>query len=98
VRRRKEFGIRSALGASARQVAWLILRDGLIVAAAGVALGTVGACMLARDLGALRYGVTVGDPVSWTLVIGLLGATTLIAAWRPALAARVDPVLLLRQE
>jgi len=99
VRRRKEFGIRTALGASARQVGWLVFRDGLIVTFAGMALGTVGAWMLSRNIGSLRYGVTVGDPVSWALVVGLLTATTLVAAWRPArLAARVDPVLLLRQE
>lgn len=99
VRRRKEFGIRTALGASARQVGWLVIRDGLMVAFAGIALGSFGAWMLARDIGSLRYDVTVGDPVSWALVIGLLTATTLLAAWRPARAAsRVDPVLLLRQE
>jgi putative ABC transport system permease protein len=99
IRRKKEFGIRTALGASAQQVAWLVFRDGLIVALAGIALGSLGAWMLARDIGALRYGVTVGDPVSWALVIGLLTMTTLLAAWRPArVASRVDPVLLLRQE
>ena len=56
--------IRTALGASAPQVAWLVFRDGLMVAGAGIALGSLGAWLLARDLGSLRYGVTVSDPVS----------------------------------
>ena len=48
-----------------REVAWLVFRDGLMVAGAGIALGSLGAWLLARDLGSLRHGVTVSDPVSW---------------------------------
>jgi predicted permease len=98
-RRRREFGIRTALGASPGQIRRLVLRDGLFVVVIGVALGAVGAWALARSIASLQYGVSVSDPVSWALVLGLLGLTVTGATWRPAQeAARVDPVLLLREE
>jgi predicted permease len=98
-RRRREFGIRSALGASPRQIRGLVLRDGVGVAALGVGAGIAASMALARVIASLQYGVTGFDPISWTLVLGLLVATTLIASWRPArAAARVDPVTLLRED
>ena len=98
-RRRREFGIRTALGASPRQIRGLVLRDGVRVAALGVGAGIAASAALARVISSLQYGVTGFDPVSWTLVLGLLVATTLIASWRPArAAARVDPVTLLRED
>jgi ABC-type lipoprotein release transport system permease subunit len=64
-----------------------------------VAIGTLAAAAVARALASLQYGVTVSDPVSWAVVLGLLGFTTLAAAWRPAREAmRLDPVLLLKEE
>ncbi|MGH9162921.1 MAG: ABC transporter permease [Vicinamibacteraceae bacterium] len=98
-RRRREFGIRTALGASPLQIRRLVLSDGVTVALAGVGIGVVAAWGLARALAALQYGVTPGDPWSWALVTSILAATTLLACWRPAhQAARVDPVTLLREE
>jgi putative ABC transport system permease protein len=98
-RRRREFGIRTALGASPRQIRGLVLRDGVRVAALGVGAGIAASMALARVIASLQYGVTGFDPISWTLVLGLLVATTLIASWRPArAAARVDPVTLLRED
>jgi predicted permease len=98
-RRRREFGIRTALGASRRQIRGLVLRDGLRVGAIGVGLGSGAGWLLARGLASLQYGVTVTDPFSWAIVTGLLATTTLAAAWRPARqAARVDPAALLRDE
>jgi predicted permease len=98
-RRRREFGIRTALGASPAQIRALVFRDGLVVVGLGVAIGTVGACALARSIASLQYGVSVADPVSWALVLGLLGVTVIGATWRPAQeAAHVDPVRLLREE
>jgi predicted permease len=97
--RRREFGIRAALGASPGQLRRLVLRDGGLVALVGVALGTGAAWLLARGLASLQYGVAVSDPVSWALVLGVIAATTMAASWRPAREAmRVDPVLLLRDE
>jgi ABC-type antimicrobial peptide transport system permease subunit len=77
----------------------LVLRDGVRVAALGVGAGIAASAALARVIASLQYGVTGFDPVSWTLVLGLLVATTLVASWRPArAAARVDPVTLLRED
>jgi predicted permease len=98
-RRRREFGIRTAFGASPGQIRGLVLRDGALVAALGVAIGVAASAALARVLASLEYGVTGFDPLSWTVVLGMLAGTTLLAAWRPARsAARVDPIALLRED
>lgn len=76
-----------------------MLRDGVRVAALGVGAAIAASAALARVISSLQYGVTGFDPNSWTLVLSLLVATTLIASWRPArAAARVDPVTLLRED
>ncbi len=98
-RRRREFGIRSALGASAGQIGRVVLRDGLVVAASGLAVGSLFAAALARALASLQYGVTPGDPISWSIVLGLIASMTLAACWAPArAAARLDPLTLLRED
>jgi ABC-type antimicrobial peptide transport system permease subunit len=98
-RRRREFGIRSALGASPAQIRRLVLRDGLLVTLSGVAIGTLAAWPLGRGITSLQYGVSLGDPGSWAIILGVIGATTMGASWRPArAAARVDPVVLLKDE
>jgi predicted permease len=97
-RRRREFGIRTALGAAPARIRRLVARDALAVAAAGVAVGSAGAWMLASWLAAIQFGVSLGDPLGWVVVIGVIAATTMAAAWRPAqLAACVDPAALLRE-
>jgi predicted permease len=98
-RRKREFGIRAALGASPHQIRRVVLRDGLVVAVSGVVIGSVAAWSLGRALVSLQYGVTITDPLTWTIVVGVLGLTALLASWRPAQQAmRADPVLLLREE
>jgi putative ABC transport system permease protein len=98
-RRRREFGIRTALGASPAQIRRVVLRDGITVGVVGVAVGAVCAFLLARALTSVQYGVTATDPLSWAVVLGLLALTTIAASWWPARqAARTDPVLLLREE
>jgi predicted permease len=98
-RRRREFGIRAALGASRSHIRRLVLRDGLIVVLIGVAIGAAGAWSLARALASLQYGTTMTDPFSCVIVLSLLGFTTIAASWRPAREAmRADPALLLREE
>jgi predicted permease len=98
-RRRREFGIRVALGIEPGRLRRLVLADALGLAAMGLAAGVFGAWMLGRGLASLTYGVSASDPRSWALVCGALGLSTIAAAWRPATqATRVNPAVLLREE
>lgn len=97
--RRREFGIRLALGAHPADLWRLVVRDGLRVALAGLAVGATGGRWLSRALATMTYGVAVHEVSNWTMVGTIVMLTTLLAAWRPAArAARVDPVALLREE
>jgi len=76
-----------------------VLRDDLIACLAGIAIGTAGAWSLARAIASLQYGVTVSDPVSWSIVCGVIALVAITASWRPAREAmHVDPARLLRDE
>jgi hypothetical protein len=98
-RRRREFGIRVALGAAPHQMRRIVFRDLLGVVVPGLACGALGGWLVARSLGAFEYGVSANDVTTWVPVIGTLTLAALAAAWRPARqAARVDPVRLLREE
>lgn len=98
-RRLGEFGVRLAFGATPRDLAALVLRRGVALTAAGVALGLVGAVALSRSVRGLLFGVAGNDP--WVLggVAVLLIMTAVAACWWPARrAARVDVNRLLRSE
>jgi predicted permease len=98
-RRRRELGVRTALGASAARLRRSVLGDAAIVTASGLAIGSIFAMALARTLSALQYGITSADPASWAIVLGLIALTTMLASWGPAhAAATVDPMVLLRDE
>ncbi len=98
-RRRPEIGIRMALGAGAGDVLRMVLRDGLILAAAGLLLGAGGALAATRWLGALVYGVSARDPLSYALALVLLPGAALLGCWRPAWrAAAANPAETIRQE
>ena len=98
-RRRREFGIRTALGATPGQIQRLVLHDGMFVAVIGIAIGTAAAWLLARALASLQYGVAISDPSTWGVVLGLLAVTMAAASWHPAReATQADPALLLREE
>ncbi|HYE85312.1 MAG TPA: FtsX-like permease family protein, partial [Vicinamibacterales bacterium] len=98
-RRRREFAIRAALGAAPSELRWSVLREGVAVAVAGLAIGAVGALSLSDAFASLRYGVSPSDPVSLGVVAALIAGTVLIATWRPAYQAmRVDPLRALREE
>ena len=97
--RRRELGIRTALGATPARLGRLVLTEAIGIAAVGLALGAVAAISLGRAAASLTYGVTTGDPLTWTAVIGSLALLALAAGIRPAREAmRVDPVQLLRHE
>jgi predicted permease len=97
--RTRELGIRMALGAEPRELRGLVLGQGAWLAAAGLALGALGALALARLLRTLLYGVGTSDPATFAAVAVLLGTVALLASWLPARrAARLDPVAALRSE
>jgi predicted permease len=99
VQRRRELGIRMALGARAGQAMGLILRRGLVNALVGVAAGTVAALALSRYLESLLYEIDATDPAAFTAAATFLFVVALLAAWLPALrATRVDPTETLRSE
>lgn len=97
--RRREIGVRMALGAQRWDVLGLILHAGLRPTLLGVAIGLAGALALTRFLSNLLYSVKVTDPVTFLgLAAGLTGVA-LLACWLPARrAARVDPMAALRTE
>jgi len=99
VRRYREIGIRLAIGAPHRSVAWMILRETLALVAVGVSLGSLLALVAARSIGSQLFGVAPGDPVATAAAIAILVAVTLAAAYLPARrATRVNPVVALRYE
>ena len=96
--RRREIGVRLALGARPAALMVLIVRRGLILTAVGMAIGVAGAIALGRYMATVLYGVTPVDPATFAAMSGLLLATAAIASWLPARrAARVDPVETLRE-
>jgi putative ABC transport system permease protein len=98
-RRMPEMGTRMALGATTRDVLTLVLREGLMLAAAGVLLGLVAARAAAHGFGSLLFGVSASDPISFGLALSLLPSAALLGCWRPARrAAAANPAELIRAE
>jgi predicted permease len=96
-RRRKEIGIRMALGGSSSTVAAMIVRRGAGLGLVGVTLGMAGAAGLTRFISTLLYGVTPLDPSTFVVTATGLLAAAVLASWLPARrAARVDPANVLR--
>jgi ABC-type antimicrobial peptide transport system permease subunit len=97
--RTKEIGIRIALGAVSRDVTGLFLRQGLLLASAGILIGLLAAGATTRVMSSLLYGVAVVDPITYVTVALGLGFTALLASYVPAArAARIDPADALRRE
>ncbi|HEX7360409.1 MAG TPA: ABC transporter permease, partial [Bryobacteraceae bacterium] len=98
-RRTQEIGIRMALGARRGNVLWLVLRQSLFMAAAGIAVGVPCALALTKLVGTLLYGVKPNDPISIAAAVAAMVAVATLASWIPARrAARVDPMTALRYE
>jgi putative ABC transport system permease protein len=97
--RRREIGVRVALGATPGRVFRTILGQGLFTTAVGVTIGVVAALGLTRTLETLLFDVTRTDPVTFAGVVGILVAVALLACYVPARrATRADPMEALRQE
>jgi putative ABC transport system permease protein len=98
-RRTREMGIRSALGATPRSLLALVLRQGAVLAAIGIALGLIASAALSRVLASLLYGVRPTDHPTYAATAALLATVATLASLVPARrAARVDPANLLRAE
>jgi predicted permease len=103
VQRTAEIGVRMALGALRADVVWMILKEALVLVSIGVAVGVAAALALSRiassQIAGLLFGLTPGDPVVLSAATALLMAVAVLAAFLPALrAARVDPIVALRNE
>jgi ABC-type antimicrobial peptide transport system permease subunit len=95
----REIGIRVALGATSGRVLGLVLRQGAVLACAGVAIGLAGAFVLTRFMQSLLFGVAPTDWLTFTATPAGLVLVTLAASYIPARnAARVDPTVTLRCE
>jgi predicted permease len=98
-RRTNEIGIRMALGAPARAVRWLVLREALALVVGGVCIGLLSALFLTRLAESLLFGLKPTDPLTLAVATLLLLAVATLAGYLPARrAARVDPLVALRDE
>jgi predicted lysophospholipase L1 biosynthesis ABC-type transport system permease subunit len=97
--RTKEIGVRVALGAQRGAVLKLVLRQGAVIVAIGVAVGIAGAAALTRYLAANLYGVTALDATTFAVVAAAFAAVAMVAAYLPARrATAIDPLTALRHE
>lgn len=98
-RRRKEMGLRMALGAQRTDVLWLVMKEGGTFSLAGIGLGLIGAFLLATLIATQLYGVSATDPITYAGVSLLVAMVTLAACYIPARRAmRVDPMIALKYE
>jgi ABC-type antimicrobial peptide transport system permease subunit len=97
--RTREIGVRTALGASRRNILGLVLREGMLLTAFGIAVGLAGALVASRALATLLFGISRLDPLTYVGVIALMTGVSVIACWTPAWrAVQLDPAITLRTE
>jgi len=97
--RTREIGIRMALGASQKNVAWLVLREIVRISIAGLGIGLVAAFAIGKLIESQLFGVKASNPLVFLTSAVLLSAVALLAGWLPARkAASVDPMVALRYE
>jgi predicted permease len=97
--RTHEIGLRLAVGATASEVRWMVLRNGGRLAALGVVIGAAGALVLTRYMSGMLFGITPLDPITYLGAGVVLLAAAVLATWLPAWrASAVDPVVALRND
>ena len=96
--RTREIGVRTALGATSGDIVGMVVRQGLMLTAAGILIGIPAALAATRLLQTLLYSVSQMDAITYGGVVALLAGVAAIACWLPAIrAARVDPSITLRE-
>ena len=96
--RRREIGVRVALGAQSSNILRLVIRQGLRLVGIGLAIGMIAALLLVRFIETILYGVSGGDLVTLVSATLILGVTASLAYFLPALrAVRVNPIIALRE-
>jgi len=97
--RMREFGVRTALGATPRGLSRLVFAGGMRMVATGLVAGAVLALAIGRAIGSLLFETTPADPIVYITAASVLLAAAALALWVPARrAARADPVIVLRSE
>ncbi len=97
--RSHEIGVRIAMGAQRAEIYRLVLGQGFVLMVKGVALGLIGALILARIISALLFDISANDPIIFVVIPIILGITALLACWIPARRAiHIDPIRALRYE
>lgn len=99
VRRRREIGVRIAVGASSSSVEWMVVRESLVLVGAGIAIGLPAAFFVTRLTSSMLFGLSPGDPTTVVATVTTLATATLAASLVPAhRAAHMDPVVVLRED
>ena len=97
--RRREIGVRMALGADRGRVLAQVLRQGLILTTIGIAGGLAGAFAMNQVIASLLFGVRPTDPTTFVVVVTTIVAVAMAACWLPAWrASRLDPNIVLRTD
>jgi len=99
LQRRREMGVRLAMGARARDIATLVVGEGMTLVGIGIALGLLASVVSTRLLSAFLFGVTPIDPLTLGAAVLLIGVVAFAACYIPARrATRMDPLIVLRAE
>ena len=97
VQRTQEFGLRMALGAQRGQVLGMVVRQGVVLAVIGIAVGSGASLLATRVLESMLFGVSPRDPLTFAVVASLLATCAIVASLLPAWrATRVDPLVAMR--
>ena len=95
----REIGIRIALGAQPRSILKLIVGRGLVLVSIGAVIGVFASFGLTRFIENMLFGITPTDPLTFVMIVALLGLVALLACLIPAQRAmRVDPIVVLRHQ